>query len=1549
MLHGKSTYAFFFLVFLLFSITTNATTYYLSSSSGNDSNNGTDPSTPWKTIDKLNSFHYFQAGDNILFKRGDTFYGSIAISNSGTGGSPIIYGAYGSGAKPIITGFTKVSSWNNLGGNIWESSSAVSSLPTLNMVVINGVNTPMGRYPNASTSYPFLPNFFYFQSHTGSGSGNTSITSSSLTSGTNWAGADVVVRVNHWTLDKERITGQSGNTLNYFGRSSGIVDNWGFFIQNDPRTLDVQNEWYYNPSTHKIRIYSSASPSNVLVTTVDTLFRSISKKYITVENLDLQGANTTGICLRDGNGATVSNCNISYTGERGLDLNEQDYVSTTDVENSYFTNCGSSAIFISGGANHIVKNNTVVGAGVISVIEADEYTNSAIYLANRCDNSLIQYNKVDSSGYNGIQFSGTAIQCLNNFVNYSNIVRDDGAGIYTGNAAETGKVIDGNIVLNSVGNINGIPVNDGTPSSSGIYIDDLGANIRITNNTIANCSSAGLFLHTTSNIFAYNNTCYNNGGAAYTRGGLFVQANLNSQITGNIVKNNIFFAKNPIQFSVFYSSHYSYNDVQMFGTLDSNYYAKPIDASATLLSNPSNDSYTNMDLAQWQSYSGKDIHSKIAPKLINSVDDLRFEYNPTTQSKTIALDANYIDVKGNNYNGSITLPPYSSAVLIRNGSATSNLLPAVNASNTVNGLDYKYYEAGNYSVVPDFSTISPVKTGNTNNFDISVASRTDNFAINFTGYINIPSDGQYTFYLSSDDGTLLYIDGIQVVNNDGTHAFIQQSNGIGLKAGLHSISVGYFNATGDKGLQVSYSGPGIAKQLIPSSALYRMSNLLPAVNASNTVNGLDYKYYEAGNYSVVPDFSTISPVKTGNTNNFDISVASRTDNFAINFTGYINIPSDGQYTFYLSSDDGTLLYIDGIQVVNNDGTHAFIQQSNGIGLKAGLHSISVGYFNATGDKGLQVSYSGPGIAKQLIPSSALYRMSNLLPAVNASNTVNGLDYKYYEAGNYSVVPDFSTISPVKTGNTNNFDISVASRTDNFAINFTGYINIPSDGQYTFYLSSDDGTLLYIDGIQVVNNDGTHAFIQQSNGIGLKAGLHSISVGYFNATGDKGLQVSYSGPGIAKQLIPSSALYRMSNLLPAVNASNTVNGLDYKYYEAGNYSVVPDFSTISPVKTGNTNNFDISVASRTDNFAINFTGYINIPSDGQYTFYLSSDDGTLLYIDGIQVVNNDGTHAFIQQSNGIGLKAGLHSISVGYFNATGDKGLQVSYSGPGIAKQLIPSSALYRMSNLLPAVNASNTVNGLDYKYYEAGNYSVVPDFSTISPVKTGNTNNFDISVASRTDNFAINFTGYINIPSDGQYTFYLSSDDGTLLYIDGIQVVNNDGTHAFIQQSNGIGLKAGLHSISVGYFNATGDKGLQVSYSGPGIAKQLIPSSALYTTSTLINQAVMVSPSSAMMFANDSMNFQMQRLLGNQVTLGAKVYPNPFRNSIQIDVNGVSASKFKLVLTDASGKVVWTKNVENYSSSYHKSVNTSALPIGIYFLRLIQNNKSTVTKLLKEY
>ncbi|WP_052733081.1 PQQ-dependent sugar dehydrogenase [Hymenobacter terrenus] len=151
---------------------------------------------------------------------------------------------------------------------------------------------------------------------------------------------------------------------------------------------------------------------------------------------------------------------------------------------------------------------------------------------------------------------------------------------------------------------------------------------------------------------------------------------------------------------------------------------------------------------------------------------------------------------------------------------TTVLRPAENPTNIVAGLNYNYNQ-GTWTALPDFATLPPLRTGTTLNFDISAASQPDNFGFHFYGYVTVPTDGQYTFSTKSDDGSKLYIGNKLVVSNDGLHDIVEKSGTIGLKAGKHFIAVDYFEAGGGNILQVFFQGPGVAKQLIPASALFR--------------------------------------------------------------------------------------------------------------------------------------------------------------------------------------------------------------------------------------------------------------------------------------------------------------------------------------------------------------------------------------------------------------------------------------------------------------------------------------------------------------------------------------------------------------------------------------------------------------------------------------------------------------------------------------------------------------------------------------------------------
>ena len=99
----KKKNTLFLFIFCLTILNINATDYYVDATNGNDSNNGTSTSTAWKTLVNINTT-IFQPGDSILFKAGESWYGTIKPQGSGTSGNSIILGKYGSGNNPAIHG-----------------------------------------------------------------------------------------------------------------------------------------------------------------------------------------------------------------------------------------------------------------------------------------------------------------------------------------------------------------------------------------------------------------------------------------------------------------------------------------------------------------------------------------------------------------------------------------------------------------------------------------------------------------------------------------------------------------------------------------------------------------------------------------------------------------------------------------------------------------------------------------------------------------------------------------------------------------------------------------------------------------------------------------------------------------------------------------------------------------------------------------------------------------------------------------------------------------------------------------------------------------------------------------------------------------------------------------------------------------------------------------------------------------------------------------------------------------------------------------------------
>jgi hypothetical protein len=99
------------------------------------------------------------------------------------------------------------------------------------------------------------------------------------------------------------------------------------------------------------------------------------------------------------------------------------------------------------------------------------------------------------------------------------------------------------------------------------------------------------------------------------------------------------------------------------------------------------------------------------------------------------------------------------------------------------------------------------------------------YATRHTGYLQVDTTGRYTLDLASSDGSKLWLDGKLLINNDGLHPLRTRSRILRLAAGLHAVRVEYFDNTARAALILSWSGPGIASQVIPAGHLFQSAAL----------------------------------------------------------------------------------------------------------------------------------------------------------------------------------------------------------------------------------------------------------------------------------------------------------------------------------------------------------------------------------------------------------------------------------------------------------------------------------------------------------------------------------------------------------------------------------------------------------------------------------------------------------------------------------------------------------------------------------------------------
>ena len=413
-------------------------------------------------------------------------------------------------------------------------------------------------------------------------------------------------------------------------------------------------------------------------------------------------------------------------------------------------------------------------------------------------------------------------------------------------------------------------------------------------------------------------------------------------------------------------------------------------------------------------------------------------------------------VAGKTYNFTIKARDFTNNISLPSNQAT--------ATTYIRGLTYKFYE-GVWNTLPNYNSITPLVTGVVPNISINNNNNeSEHFGYLFEGFIKIPVTGNYTFRLTSDDGSKLYIGApynflsTALITNDAIHTTHSVNGTINLASGIYPIAIAYFQLAEYSICKLSWSTP-----------------------------------LSGGIFSTVPD--------------------------SVFTDGFVPI---GKAPLAPSNVTATAISAKSINVSWTDNSN------NETGFEVYRSTNSTGPFDKIATNPINKnSYLDSMLSPETIYYYKVKSIGTYGESGFNDEAKNSLNYAYYK-GSFSSLPDFASLTPTQSGIIHNFDISASYGLDNFLYKFDGIIMIPSNNTYTFYTSSDEGSQLFIDGNLVVNNDGLHTIQEKSGTIVLSAGKHLIKVLYFEKSGSESLNIQYSSPSIAKQTIPDNALVNPAN-------------------------------------------------------------------------------------------------------------------------------------------------------------------------------------------------------------------------------------------------------------------------------------------------------------------------------------------------------------------------------------------------------------------------------------
>jgi Domain of unknown function (DUF4347)/Glucose / Sorbosone dehydrogenase/PA14 domain/Calx-beta domain len=463
-------------------------------------------------------------------------------------------------------------------------------------------------------------------------------------------------------------------------------------------------------------------------------------------------------------------------------------------------------------------------------------------------------------------------------------------------------------------------------------------------------------------------------------------------------------------------------------------------------------------------------------------------------------------------------------------------------------------------------------------------------------------------------------------------------------------------------------------------------------------------------------------------------------------------------------------------------------------------------------------------------------------ALQAYQATLGLTGEYFDNKDFTG-SKFTRVDP-----TVNFNWGLGSPdprigVDTFSVRWTGQVQSLYTGLYTFYSTTDDGVRVLINGQPVINRFVDQPATEARGTFQMVAGTkYDITMEYYENGGAASAQLAWSSAQQVKQIIPDSQLSVIGN--PDTPPPGTGTGLTGEYFDN------QDFTNSKLSRVDATVNFDWGRGSPApsigpDTFSVRWSGQVQPLYTGNYTFYTTTDDGVLLFINGQPVIRQFIDQPATEASGTFQMVAGTkYDIKMEYYENGGG-------ASPLQAKQIIPTSQLYAA-----AVNTGGgndgTGDGLTGAYFDNKDFTGTT-FTRVDPTVDFNWGYGSPDARIGPDTFSVRWTGQVQPRYSEEYSFFTTADDGVRVSVNGQQIINDFVDQAPTTTVGKITLQAGQkYDITMEYFE-TGQLALaQLGWFSANQGRQVIPKSQLYSTGVLSAGTIEIDPASNAITVNES-------------------------------------------------------------------------------------------------